>query len=155
MGGAAVPHVTVSFPPEDESDERARMEDDEDEMRRANAEVLQMQQQMIDGQPLLPRTASVRCHADSPPADQDDTLTSLSSAIARQHQLSLSISSELEMQEGLLDDTDQALDRTQSGLRRAGGRLDRYSRKARDTGSTGLIVALVIVLAILVVIFKT
>ena len=57
MGGAAVPHVTVSFPPEDESDERARMEDDEDEMRRANAEVLQMQQQMIDGQPQIGRAS--------------------------------------------------------------------------------------------------
>ncbi|KAL8280912.1 hypothetical protein RQP46_006591 [Phenoliferia psychrophenolica] len=135
MGGQDVPHVTVSFPPEDTERDLERLEEDEDEMRRANQEVLQMQQQMMD--------------------DQDDTLTSLSSAIARQHQLSLHISSELEMQEGLLDDTDAALDRTQSGLRRAGTRLDRYSRRARDTGSTGLIVALVIVLAILVVIFKT
>lgn len=45
-GSGAVPHVTVSFPPEDDL---ARMEEDEDEMRRANAEVLQMQQQMMDG----------------------------------------------------------------------------------------------------------
>ncbi|KAM0753279.1 hypothetical protein T439DRAFT_299565 [Meredithblackwellia eburnea MCA 4105] len=132
-----VPHVTISFPPEDgaRGNDIERMEMDEEEMRRANSEVLQMQQQMMD--------------------DQDETLNSLSSAIARQHQLSLHISSELEMQEGLLNDTDAAVDRTQSNLRRASGRLDRYSRKARDTGSTGLIVALVIVLAILVVIFKT
>ncbi|KAK4692841.1 hypothetical protein P7C70_g9046, partial [Phenoliferia sp. Uapishka_3] len=135
MGRSTVPHVTLSFPPEDTERDIDQMEEDEDEMRRANQQVLQMQEQMMN--------------------DQDETLTSLSSAIARQHQLSLSISSELEMQEGLIDDTDAAMDRTQSGLRRASGRLDRYSRKARDTGSTGLIVALVIVLAILVVIFKT
>lgn len=87
-------------------------------------------------------------------ADQDDTLDSLSTAIARQHSLSLNIASELEMQSSLLDDTDSALDRTETGLRRAGGRLNQYSRKAKETGSTGLIVLLVIVLVILIVLFK-
>lgn len=87
-------------------------------------------------------------------AAQDDTLDSLSSAIARQHQLSLHISSELELHEGLLDETDTALDRTESSLRRAGGRLNRISRKAKDTGSTGLIVLLVVVLVILIALFK-
>lgn len=153
-----VPNVTVSFPPEDTERDIEQMEEDEDEMRRANAEVLQMQQRMIDGALLHPASALPAPLTPLYPddrTDQDDTLTSLSSAIARQHQLSLHISSELEMQEGLLDDTDAAMDRTQSNLRRASGRLDHYSRRARDTGSTGLIVALVIVLAILVVIFKT
>jgi syntaxin 8 len=86
--------------------------------------------------------------------DQDDTLDSLSTAIARQHSLSLNIASELEMQSSLLDDTDSALDRTETSLRRAGGRLNQYSRKAKETGSTGLIVLLVIVLIILIVLFK-
>ncbi|KAI5474623.1 SNARE domain containing protein [Pseudohyphozyma bogoriensis] len=129
------PHVAVPMPTTDPERDLAQMEADEDSMRRANSEVLQMQQQMMD--------------------DQDDTLNHLSSAIARQHQLSLHISTELEMQEGLLDDTEAAIDRTQGNLRRASTRLDRFSRKAKETGSTGLIVALVVVLLVLIIIFKT
>lgn len=122
------------MPPEHPERDIERMEQDEEEMRRANAEVLQMQKRMMD--------------------DQDETLNSLSSAIARQHKLSLHISSELEMQSNLLDDTDAALDRTETGLRRASGRLNHYSQKARNTGSTGLIVLLVVLLLILIVLFK-
>lgn len=130
-----------------------QMEEDEEEMRRANSEVMQMQRQMMDG-------TLVACVPSNPKltrlsSDQDDTLNSLSSAIARQHQLSLHISSELEMQEGLLEDTDAAIDRTTSNLRRAGGRLTSFSRRAKDTGSTGLIGLLIVVLLILIVLFKT
>jgi syntaxin 8 len=86
--------------------------------------------------------------------DQDTTLTSLSSAISRQHLLSLSISNELELQSSLLDETDEAVDRTQSQLRRASGRLDDYARRAKSTGSAGLIGVLIILLVILIVLFK-
>lgn len=86
--------------------------------------------------------------------DQDQTLDSLSSAIARQHQLSLHISSELEAQEGLLDDTDAALDRTDANLRRASNNLSRFTQKAKSTGSTGLIVLLVVILVILITVFR-
>lgn len=133
--GARPPHVSITVPPDEMERDIEQMEEDEEEMRRANSEVMQMQRQMMD--------------------DQDDTLNSLSSAIARQHQLSLHISSELEMQEGLLEDTDAAIDRTTSNLRRAGGRLTSFSRRAKDTGSTGLIGLLIVVLLILIVLFKT
>lgn len=46
-----------------------------------------------------------------PAAEQDDTLDALSAAIQRQRDLSLTISSELELHEGLLEETDAALDR--------------------------------------------
>lgn len=86
--------------------------------------------------------------------DQDSQLNSLSSAISRQHALSLRVAEELELHSSLLDDTDEALDRTGSNLRRASGRLDDFTRRARNTGSTGLIIALIILLVILIVIFK-
>lgn len=43
--------------------------------------------------------------------EQDGTLDALSQAIRRQKDLSLTISSELELHEDLIDETDQALDR--------------------------------------------
>lgn len=42
-------HTTVHFP-DDSSDELDRMEEDEDTLRRANSDVMQMQRQMMDGQ---------------------------------------------------------------------------------------------------------
>ncbi|SCZ97160.1 BZ3500_MvSof-1268-A1-R1_Chr4-2g07030 [Microbotryum saponariae] len=133
LSSATNPHVAIKFPPNPES-ELEQMEEDEETLRRANAEVVQMQKRMIE--------------------DQDETLNSLSSAIARQHSLSQHISSELEQQSGLLDETDSAIDRTQIGLRRASGRLNQFTRKAKETGSTGLIIALVVLLLILIVAFK-
>ncbi|BGP27234.1 SNARE domain containing protein [Rhodotorula toruloides] len=126
------PHVAI--PVQDDRRDLAQMEEDEEEMERANQEVLQMQKRMIE--------------------DQDTQLDSLSSAISRQHALSLRVAEELELHSSLLDDTDSALDRTQSNLRRASGRLDQFTRRAKNTGSTGLIVALIILLVILIVIFK-
>lgn len=87
-------------------------------------------------------------------ADQDETLDSLSSAISRQHALSLRVAEELELHSNLLDDTDEVLDRTENNLRRASTRLDDFTRRARDTGSTGLIIGLIVLLVILIVIFK-
>ncbi|GAA5874268.1 hypothetical protein JCM16303_005794 [Sporobolomyces ruberrimus] len=110
------------------------MEEDEETMRRANSEVMQMQQRMME--------------------DQDEQLDSLSSAISRQHALSLRVAEELELHSNLLDDTEAAVDRTDANLRRASGRLDQFARKARNTGSTGLIIALIVVLVVLIVVFK-
>ncbi|GAA5853202.1 hypothetical protein JCM8547_000240 [Rhodosporidiobolus lusitaniae] len=128
------PHVSISMHGEETSYDLAQMEEDEESMRRANSEVLQMQQRMME--------------------DQDHQLDSLSSAISRQHALSLRVAEELELHSSLLDDTDEALDRTENNLRRASGRLDDFTRRARDTGSTGLIVGLIILLVILIVVFK-
>ncbi|GAA5995325.1 syntaxin [Rhodotorula paludigena] len=128
----AAPHVAI--PVHDDRRDLAQMEEDEEEMERANNEVLQMQKRMMD--------------------DQDTQLDSLSSAISRQHALSLRVAEELELHSSLIDDTDEALDRTESNLRRASGRLDQFTQRARETGSTGLIVALIILLVILILIFK-
>jgi len=66
----------------------------------------------------------------------------------------LRVAEELELHSSLLDDTDEALDRTESNLRRASGRLDQFTQRAKATGSTGLIVALIVLLVILILIFK-
>ncbi|GAA5984494.1 hypothetical protein JCM10908_003373 [Rhodotorula pacifica] len=132
VAGPKVPHIAISV--HDDPRDLKQMEEDEEEMERANEEVLQMQQRMLE--------------------DQDSQLNSLSSAISRQHALSLRVAEELELHSSLLDDTDEALDRTGSNLRRASGRLDEFAQRARNTGSTGLIIALIILLAILIVIFK-
>ncbi|GAA5824692.1 hypothetical protein JCM11251_005303 [Rhodosporidiobolus azoricus] len=128
------PHIAISMHDESPSRDFHQMEEDEEEMDRANSKVMQMQRRMME--------------------DQDDQLDSLSSAISRQHALSLRVAEELEMHSSLLDDTDEALDRTENNLRRASGRLDQFTRRARDTGSTGLIIGLIILLVILIVIFK-
>ncbi|GAA6012730.1 hypothetical protein JCM10207_005341 [Rhodosporidiobolus poonsookiae] len=133
--GQRPPHIAISMHDDAEaSRDIEQMEEDEEEMRRANSEVMQMQRRMME--------------------DQDEQLDSLSSAISRQHALSLRVAEELELHSSLLDDTDEALDRTENNLRRASGRLDQFTRRARDTGSTGLIIGLIILLVILIVIFK-
>lgn len=155
---------------EDERERERLMVEDEDTLRRANGEVVEMQKRMMNGKFLNSELRScasnncrghmtddflksyITCH--SSPSDQDDTLTSLSSAISRQHALSLQISSELEVHSSLLDETDEAVDRTSRNLRRASGTMGELVRKGKETGSTGLIVALVVVLVILVVVFK-
>lgn len=59
----------------------------------------------------LPQSRCViACNPDKLSADQDDQLDALAKAIARQRDLSLNISSELELHEDLLEETDRALD---------------------------------------------
>lgn len=118
-------------------------------------------------------------------ADQDTRLAQLSHSIGRQHHLSLQIGDELEVHQGLLDETDMALDRTQGNLGRARKRLDGFAEKAKNngqcytagdnmpsvkwsrltwaspvflflaTGSVVAIVVLIVLLAILILVFKT
>jgi hypothetical protein len=101
----SIPHIRIDMDDDDNDDDGpsshpyqqpyrddpddARM--DEEEMRKANQDVMLMQRQMID--------------------QQDDTLDQLSAAISRQRDLSLTISSELELHETLLEETDAAVDR--------------------------------------------
>ncbi|KAK4055412.1 hypothetical protein OIO90_003250 [Microbotryomycetes sp. JL221] len=127
-------HTTVHINDSTTRRELDRLDQDEHELDKANEQVMQMQQRIME--------------------DQDDTLNSLSSAIQRQHDLSLHISSELELQSTLLDDTDQAIERTDSNLRRASNRLNQFTKKAKSTGSTGLIVTLVVLLIILILLFR-
>lgn len=114
--------------------------------------------------------------------DQDHTLEQLSAAIQRQRDLSLTISSELELHENLIDETDEALDRlvrrrliqecretvntrltrvscfqfqrTGNRLRRASRSLDTVAKRARDNRSACMLVTLIIVLTILVIVIK-
>ena len=106
-------------------DEPDSAREDEEEMRRANMDVHVMQKQMIDGKfsycicpgPSCRLRGLILCQtpflvrSSTGLKDQDDTLDRLSQAISRQRDLSLTISSELELHEGLIDETDDALDR--------------------------------------------
>lgn len=118
--------------PYQDDPETARM--DEDEMRRANQDVMQMQRRMMD--------------------EQDDQLDALAKAIARQRDLSLNISSELELHEDLIDETDRALDHTASRLGRASRSLDTVRKKTRENSSLAIIGAIIVVLTVLVLIIK-
>lgn len=118
-----VPHIEIDMQDEGSDREQAgyRVSDsyrhsgdsdavhmDEEELRQANQDVMQMQQQMIDRKLAFVATAGEETDL-AWPTDQDGQLEQLSKAIARQRDLSLTISSELEIHEGLLEETDQAL----------------------------------------------
>jgi syntaxin 8 len=80
--------------------------------------------------------------------DQDKTLDELSNAISRQRDLSLHISSELEVQENLLDELDQDLDFTSTRLTRANKRMDSLFRKIAKDGACWTIFGLVAILLV-------
>jgi len=86
--------------------------------------------------------------------EQDEQLDVLGASIGRQRQLSEQIGEELEGQVLLLDDVEEGVDRHQAQFVRARGRLDRFSRKARDNWSLTVIVVLIIILLLLIVITK-
>ncbi|KAH7114383.1 hypothetical protein B0J11DRAFT_594960 [Dendryphion nanum] len=86
--------------------------------------------------------------------DQDDQLDILGQSIGRQRELSMQIGNELEGQVLLLDDVEEGVDRHAGQLRRARGRLDRFSEKARKNWSVSVIVVLIIILVLLIVITK-
>lgn len=86
--------------------------------------------------------------------DQDDQLDRLGESIGRQRELSMQIGNELDGQVLLLDDVEEGVDRHTGQLRRARGRLDRFSKKARDNWSLTIIVVLIIILVLLIVITK-
>lgn len=84
---------------------------DEDELRRANQDVMQMQQRMMEGEySQFKKILQTKLMSLTSTVDQDDQLDALAKAIARQRDLSLNISSELELHEDLIDETDRALD---------------------------------------------
>lgn len=86
--------------------------------------------------------------------DQDDQLDRLGESIGRQRELSMQIGDELDGQVMLLDDVEEGVDRHQAQFRRARGRLDRISRKAKENWSLTIIVVLIIILVLLIVITK-
>jgi syntaxin 8 len=86
--------------------------------------------------------------------DQDDALDRLGLSIGRQRELSMQIGDELDGQVLLLDEVEEGVDRHEAQFRRARGRLDRFSRKARENWSLTVIVVLIIILVLLIVITK-
>jgi syntaxin 8 len=86
--------------------------------------------------------------------DQDDQLDTLSASIGRQRELSMQIGDELDGQVMLLDEVEEGVDRHDAQFRRARGRLDRFSRKARENWSLTVIIVLIIILVLLIVITK-
>ncbi|KAH8727639.1 SNARE complex subunit [Phaeosphaeriaceae sp. PMI808] len=86
--------------------------------------------------------------------DQDDQLDQLGASIGRQRELSMQIGDELDGQVMLLDDVEEGVDRHTAQFKRARGRLDRFSKKAKDNWSLSIIVALIIILVLLIVITK-
>jgi syntaxin 8 len=86
--------------------------------------------------------------------DQDDQLDQLGASIGRQRELSMQIGDELEGQVMLLDEVEEGVDRHTAQFRRARGRLDRFSRKARENWSLTVIVVLIAILLLLIVITK-
>jgi syntaxin 8 len=86
--------------------------------------------------------------------DQDDQLDALGASIGRQRELSMQIGDELDGQVMLLDDVEEGVDRHAAQFRRARGRLDRFSRKAKENWSLTVIVVLIIILVFLIIITK-
>ncbi|KAJ7595953.1 syntaxin-like protein [Mycena floridula] len=87
--------------------------------------------------------------------EQDQRLDTLSHSISRQHHISLQINDELETHTGLLQELDSEMDRTESRLTGARRRLDKVAQGAKKNGSTVMIGALILVLLILIIVFKT
>jgi len=87
--------------------------------------------------------------------DQDTHLDMLSQSINRQRDISEQMGSELQVHHGLLEDLEEGLDRTAARMSGASRRLDRVAKGARDNLSTVTIGALIAILLMLIIIFKT
>lgn len=96
--------------------------------------MLSEQQQLMDGESTMSTSAVCRIPHPLIQPDQDERLNLLSNSINRQNHLSIQIGSELDVHHDLLDDTDQAMDRTQARLLKARKRLDKVAREAKQYG---------------------
>ncbi|THH07009.1 hypothetical protein EW145_g3684 [Phellinidium pouzarii] len=87
--------------------------------------------------------------------EQDAHLDHLSLSVGRQRDISLQINDELEVHTGLLDEFDHGLDNTHNRLGGARRRLESFGRGVKGNLSTYIIAALILILLILIIIFKT
>ncbi|KAL5532345.1 hypothetical protein ACEPAF_5915 [Sanghuangporus sanghuang] len=87
--------------------------------------------------------------------EQDEHLDHLSHSVGRQRDISLQINDELSVHNGLLSELEEEVDETHGRLGRARKRLERFSRGVKGNLSTYMIAALIFVLLILIIIFKT
>lgn len=88
-------------------------------------------------------------------AEQDGQLDRLSESVGRQRELSIQIGSELDEQGQMLDDVDRGVDRHQTTLDRARGRLGKFARKAKDNKSLTVIFSLIVILVFVIVILES
>lgn len=86
--------------------------------------------------------------------EQDTQLDRLSESVGRTRHLSIQIGDELEEQSHMLDDIDQHVDRTQTAIDRARGRLGKIARKAKDNMQLTIIFILIIILVLLIIILE-
>ncbi|KAK8251891.1 hypothetical protein IWZ00DRAFT_505368 [Phyllosticta capitalensis] len=86
--------------------------------------------------------------------EQDEQLDRLGESIGRQRELSMQIGDELDSHVMMLDDVEEGVDRHQSQLDRAGRRLARVGRRARENWSMIIIIVLIVILVLLIVITK-
>jgi len=110
---------------------------DDPEAGRDPAFLLQEQRRLMDGACHVSLTASEispsqREYAGS--TDQDVHLDSLSHSITRQRDLSMQINDELDVHTGLLEELDHDMDNTGNRLSRAGQRLGRVAKGAKEHG---------------------
>ncbi|WVQ84462.1 hypothetical protein IAT38_006614 [Cryptococcus sp. DSM 104549] len=132
----SVPRVSIEPPtPAIDRPFRDFPDEDEEQPELTPHEMLSNQQMMMD--------------------DQDERLNLLSNSIGRQNHLSIQIGSELDLHHQLLEETDTAMDRTSASLGRARRRMDKVANEAKQHGSTITIVALIFILLILIIVFKT
>jgi syntaxin 8 len=87
-------------------------------------------------------------------AEQDEQLDRLGMSIGRQRELSMQIGNELDEHVVLLDEVEEGVDRHAAQFVRARGRLERFSKKARENWSLTIIVVLIVILVLLIVITK-
>jgi len=87
-------------------------------------------------------------------AEQDEQLDRLGISVRRQGELSIQIGNELDEQNGMLEEVDEYMDRHQTQLDRARGRLDKFAKKAKEGGSWTIIAILTIILVLLLIVLK-
>lgn len=86
---------------------------------------------------------------------QDEDLDRLGESIGRQRDLSIQIGNELEDQIGMLDESEQVMDRHQSRLDGARRQLGNMARRAKDNKQLTIIIVLIIVLVLLIITLKS
>ncbi|KAH7027078.1 hypothetical protein B0J12DRAFT_684489 [Macrophomina phaseolina] len=119
------------FPYRDDPDEEAALPDHSDF---SNQQIHEYHRQVIE--------------------QQDEQLDRLGESIGRQRELSIQIGDELDSHVMLLDEVDESVDRHQSQLDRAGRRLAKVGRRARENWSMTVIVVLIVILVLLIIITK-
>jgi syntaxin 8 len=86
--------------------------------------------------------------------EQDTQLDQLSISVRRTGELSIQIGDELDEQNGMLGEVDEYVDRHQTQLDRAKGRLNRFAKAAKEGGNWTVIAVLTIILVTLLVVLK-